>query len=84
VHAGGELQRFAIAISCVQVSIYIYLSFSSFSPSLLFLSLRQPYDMTPQQEGDIYMFDEPSSYLDVRQRIRAARSIRELCEVRIS
>eukprot|EP01089_Gocevia_fonbrunei_P016301 TRINITY_DN499_c0_g1_i1.p1 TRINITY_DN499_c0_g1~~TRINITY_DN499_c0_g1_i1.p1 ORF type:complete len:620 (-),score=165.99 TRINITY_DN499_c0_g1_i1:193-2052(-) len=30
------------------------------------------------QKADIYMFDEPSSYLDVRQRLRAARVIREL------
>lgn len=45
--SGGELQRFAIAVSCVRVA-------------------------------DIYMFDEPSSYLDVRQRLEAARVIREL------
>ncbi|KAH3756908.1 ABC transporter E family member 2 [Pelomyxa schiedti] len=45
--SGGELQRFAIAVTCVQ-------------------------------EADVYMFDEPSSYLDVRQRIRAARTIRSL------
>lgn len=30
------------------------------------------------QEADIYMFDEPSSYLDVRQRLRAAEVIRDL------
>lgn len=30
------------------------------------------------QEADIYMFDEPSSYLDVRQRLRAAEVIRSL------
>jgi len=45
--SGGELQRFAIAILCVQ-------------------------------SCDVYMFDEPSSYLDVRQRINAARVIRGL------
>merc|ERR1719174_907163 len=45
--SGGELQRFAIAILCVQ-------------------------------ECDVYMFDEPSSYLDVKQRINAARVIRGL------
>ena len=45
--SGGELQRFAIAIVCVQRS-------------------------------DIYMFDEPSSYLDVKQRLNAARAIRSL------
>jgi ATP-binding cassette subfamily E protein 1 len=45
--SGGELQRFAIAILCVQAC-------------------------------DVYMFDEPSSYLDVRQRINAARVIRGL------
>eukprot|EP01012_Entosiphon_sulcatum_P033723 TRINITY_DN4269_c0_g1_i1.p1 TRINITY_DN4269_c0_g1~~TRINITY_DN4269_c0_g1_i1.p1 ORF type:complete len:662 (-),score=158.14 TRINITY_DN4269_c0_g1_i1:165-2129(-) len=30
------------------------------------------------QEADVYMFDEPSSYLDVRQRLKAATVIREL------
>eukprot|EP01120_Amphizonella_sp_Union-15-10_P001702 TRINITY_DN11850_c0_g1_i1.p1 TRINITY_DN11850_c0_g1~~TRINITY_DN11850_c0_g1_i1.p1 ORF type:complete len:611 (+),score=115.73 TRINITY_DN11850_c0_g1_i1:56-1888(+) len=45
--SGGELQRFAIAVVCVQ-------------------------------EADIYMFDEPSSYLDVKQRLKAARVIRGL------
>jgi ATP-binding cassette subfamily E protein 1 len=45
--SGGELQRFAIGIACVQ-------------------------------EADIYMFDEPSSYLDVKQRLKAARVIREV------
>ena len=45
--SGGELQRFALAVTCVQ-------------------------------KADVYMFDEPSSYLDVRQRLTAARTIREL------
>lgn len=31
-------------------------------------------------EANVYIFDEPSSYLDVYQRIRAARSIRKLVE----
>ncbi|OZJ02339.1 Translation initiation factor RLI1 [Bifiguratus adelaidae] len=30
------------------------------------------------QNADIYMFDEPSSYLDVKQRLNAARTIRQL------
>ena len=30
------------------------------------------------QKADIYMFDEPSSYLDVKQRLRAAVAIRQL------
>ena len=30
------------------------------------------------QEADVYMFDEPSSYLDVRQRLKAAQVIRSL------
>lgn len=30
------------------------------------------------QKADVYMFDEPSSYLDVKQRLTAARTIREL------
>lgn len=45
--SGGELQRFAIAIVCIQ-------------------------------EADVYMFDEPSSYLDVKQRLNAAQAIRDL------
>jgi ATP-binding cassette subfamily E protein 1 len=34
--------------------------------------------MTLIRQADIYMFDEPSSYLDVKQRLIAARSIRSL------
>lgn len=30
------------------------------------------------QKADVYMFDEPSSYLDVKQRLNAARAIRGL------
>ncbi len=30
------------------------------------------------QKADVYMFDEPSSYLDVMQRLKAARIIRSL------
>ncbi|VDM60110.1 unnamed protein product [Angiostrongylus costaricensis] len=45
--SGGELQRFAIALCCVQ-------------------------------KAEVYMFDEPSSYLDVKQRLRAASLIRDM------
>lgn len=45
--SGGELQRFAIALLCVQ-------------------------------DAQVYLFDEPSSFLDVRQRLTAARVIRSL------
>ncbi|OWF44963.1 ATP-binding cassette sub-family E member 1-like [Mizuhopecten yessoensis] len=45
--SGGELQRFACAIVCIQ-------------------------------DADIFMFDEPSSYLDVKQRLKAAIAIRDL------
>ena len=51
VLSGGELQRFAIGVVCVQ-------------------------------KADIYMFDEPSSYLDLQQRLRAAEVIRDQCEVK--
>jgi ATP-binding cassette subfamily E protein 1 len=30
------------------------------------------------READVYLFDEPSSYLDVKQRLEAARAIRSL------
>ena len=45
--SGGELQRFAIAIVCIQ-------------------------------NANIYMFDEPSSYLDVKQRLNASKAIRSM------
>lgn len=45
--SGGELQRFACAMVCIQ-------------------------------NGDIFMFDEPSSYLDVKQRLNCANTIRSL------
>jgi ATP-binding cassette subfamily E protein 1 len=32
------------------------------------------------RDADVYIFDEPSSHLDVSQRVRAARAIRELVE----
>ena len=32
------------------------------------------------QNADVYMFDEPSSYLDVKQRLTAAHMIRQLLE----
>jgi len=47
--SGGELQRFACAVVCVQ-------------------------------NADVYMFDEPSSYLDVKQRLKAALAIRSLAQ----
>lgn len=45
--SGGELQRFAIAFSCIQ-------------------------------ETEVYMFDEPTSYLDVKQRLNAADAVRSV------
>lgn len=32
------------------------------------------------QRADVYMFDEPSSYLDVKQRLKAAKLIRDLVD----
>jgi len=32
------------------------------------------------QEADVYLFDEPSSYLDVKQRLETAKAIRTLVE----
>ncbi|MHA2160846.1 MAG: ribosome biogenesis/translation initiation ATPase RLI, partial [Candidatus Thorarchaeota archaeon] len=33
------------------------------------------------REGDIYFFDEPTAYLDVRERLRVARAIRQLSDL---
>jgi ATP-binding cassette subfamily E protein 1 len=35
---------------------------------------------TLSREADVYLFDEPSSYLDVKQRLQVARAIRSLKE----
>eukprot|EP01113_Clastostelium_recurvatum_P042490 TRINITY_DN688_c0_g1_i3.p1 TRINITY_DN688_c0_g1~~TRINITY_DN688_c0_g1_i3.p1 ORF type:complete len:606 (+),score=201.99 TRINITY_DN688_c0_g1_i3:58-1875(+) len=35
------------------------------------------------QKADVYMFDEPSSYLDVKQRLKAAQLIRSLLDPKI-
>lgn len=32
------------------------------------------------EEADVYMFDEPSCYLDVKQRLKAAQVIRSLLQ----
>ncbi|NWF95074.1 MAG: ribosome biogenesis/translation initiation ATPase RLI [Candidatus Thorarchaeota archaeon] len=33
------------------------------------------------RDGDIYFFDEPTAYLDVRERLRTAKAIRKLAEI---
>ncbi len=33
------------------------------------------------REGDIYFFDEPTAYLDVRERLRVGRAIRSLADI---
>ena len=33
------------------------------------------------REGDIYFFDEPTAYLDVRERLRVGRAIRDLADL---
>ncbi len=35
------------------------------------------------KEADLYFFDEPSSYLDVRQRLTAAQAIRQLVDKKV-
>lgn len=39
---------------------------------------RTAIGATMMKDADVYFFDEPSSYLDIQQRLNAARSIREL------
>ena len=60
--SGGELQRFACAMVCIQV----------------FLNWKLLDFHFGIQAADIFMFDEPSSYLDVKQRLNAAIAIRNL------
>ena len=64
--SGGELQRFAIAAACVQrADVYV--------PKVRNCRLFRILTFENR-----YMFDEPSSYLDVKQRLNAARTIRSL------
>ena len=42
---------------------------------------RMACTLTCIAEADVYMFDEPSSYLDVKQRLNAGRAIRSLLSV---
>ncbi len=63
--SGGELQRFAIAMSCIQKADVFVFDFLCCAECCLTSSHR-------------YMFDEPSSYLDIKQRLRAAEVIRSL------
>lgn len=37
---------------------------------------------TLMKEADVYFFDEPSSYLDIHERVRVARVIRELTQTK--
>ncbi|EOD06665.1 hypothetical protein EMIHUDRAFT_121228, partial [Emiliania huxleyi CCMP1516] len=72
--SGGELQRFAIAIVLVQQAAACLgrrAAPESWSGSSL----------TAVHQADVYMFDEPSSYLDVMQRLKAARAIRSLLTI---
>ncbi|CAI5944593.1 unnamed protein product [Closterium sp. NIES-64] len=66
--SGGELQRFAIGV--VWEREVEHLSGGELQ--------RFAIGVVAGQLGDIYMFDEPSSYLDVRQRLKAAQVIRSL------
>ncbi|KAG0441554.1 Translation initiation factor RLI1 [Dictyocoela muelleri] len=47
--SGGELQRLAIALTCMK-------------------------------NKTVYMFDEPSSYLDVKQRLNMSKAVRNVCK----
>lgn len=63
--SGGELQRFAIAMTCVQkADVYVLVKLCA--------------NAVVDEMDCSYMFDEPSSYLDVKQRLRAAEVIRSL------
>lgn len=63
--SGGELQRFAIAMSCIQKADVCVCHDSAINHTLKSVLCR-------------YMFDEPSSYLDIKQRLKAAEVIRSL------
>ncbi|CAI6002104.1 unnamed protein product, partial [Closterium sp. NIES-65] len=68
--SGGELQRFAVGVVG---------GAAGRQTSTCGASVRRraadgfAIGVVAGQLGDIYMFDEPSSYLDVRQRLKAAR-----------
>lgn len=60
--SGGELQRFAIAMVCIQeADVWVFIT-----------TVLNTFDLYHRS----YMFDEPSSYLDVKQRLKTAQVIR--------
>lgn len=62
--SGGELQRFACAVVCIQrADMYVTIATHAHNTCMYYYR---------------YMFDEPSSYLDVKQRLKAAGAIRDL------
>jgi hypothetical protein len=64
--SGGELQRFAIGIIRCPMQLTRVSTFAS--------CLVRAHPLPPPcsvQKADVYMFDEPSSYLDVKQRLKA-------------
>lgn len=68
--SGGELQRFAIGVVMIQeANVYLKITLILDGNQITIFSFFFL---------NSYMFDEPSSYLDVAQRLRAARSIRSL------
>jgi ATP-binding cassette subfamily E protein 1 len=64
--SGGELQRFAIGI-IRSVRLVITCSLNRH----LLTNCSHCYPPCSVQKADVYMFDEPSSYLDVKQRLKA-------------
>ncbi|CAI5996460.1 unnamed protein product [Closterium sp. NIES-64] len=77
--SGGELQRFAVGVVGGQLGdrhLHVWeREVEHLSGGEL---QRFAIGVVAGQLGDISMFDEPSSYLDVRQRLKAAQVIRSL------
>ena len=66
--------RTSLELSCYHFLINILISFRLFVGELQ----RFAIGIVAVQKGQMYMFDEPSSYLDVKQRLKAALVIRDL------
>lgn len=76
--SGGELQRFACAVVCIQRADMWGGSDFTVNPPTTMSQTLNTNSLCCVCVCCSFMFDEPSSYLDVKQRLKAAITIRSL------
>ena len=78
--SGGELQRFAIAFAGLSTVNYALIKDEKDAKKAAKKGIENVEQKKPKNYKMMYLFDEPSSYLDIQQRLTAAKVIRNLVE----